>query len=217
MSARPPAPAWSAGIPAPTFILAFSVSVRKFARDGIARRALILNFFHKTTAEVRAQVSRSCEGRPYPSLLAKGIKGRFATLGARASRPQSRRLRAARPHPKPPSHKGGFVLLSLKQLFGFSVSKKRLTRRRKRSILVVKTNHQGGAASEPAEAIVPLDQPNQQHVPEPQQAAALAAFSFGIDKAKSRPLYAVARSLTFLGIPDTAGGRLRLGFPLSRE
>ena len=49
------------------------------------------------------------------------------------------------------------------------------------------------------------------------QAAVLPAFIFGIAKAKSRPLYAVARNLTFLGIPDTAGGRLRLGFPLSRE
>ena len=39
--------------------------------------------------------------------------------------------------------------------------------------------------------------------PEPQQVEVLAAFSFGVAKAKSRPLYAVARGLTFLGIPDT--------------
>ena len=55
----------------------------------------------------------------------------------------------------------------------------------------------------------PLDQPNQKHVPEPKQAAVLAAFSFGIAKSKSRPLYAVARSLTFLGIPDIVKTRLR--------
>ena len=41
------------------------------------------------------------------------------------------------------------------------------------------------------------------------QVAVLAAFSFGVAKAKSRPLYAVARSLTFLGIPDTVETRLR--------
>ena len=37
------------------------------------------------------------------------------------------------------------------------------------------------------------------------QAAVLAAFSF----AKSRPLYAVARGLAFLGIPDMVKTRLR--------
>ena len=41
------------------------------------------------------------------------------------------------------------------------------------------------------------------------QAEVLAAFSFGIAKAKSCGLYAVARSLTFLGIPDTVETRLR--------
>ena len=41
------------------------------------------------------------------------------------------------------------------------------------------------------------------------RAAVLAAFSFGIAKAKSRALYAVARGLTFLGIPDTVETRLR--------
>ena len=41
------------------------------------------------------------------------------------------------------------------------------------------------------------------------QAEVLAAFSFGIAKAKSRPLYAFARDLTFLGIPDTVEIRLR--------
>ena len=41
------------------------------------------------------------------------------------------------------------------------------------------------------------------------QAEALAAFSFGIAKAKSRALSAVARGLTFLGIPDTVETRLR--------
>ena len=41
------------------------------------------------------------------------------------------------------------------------------------------------------------------------QAAVLAAFRFGIAKAKSRPLNAVARDLAFLGIPDTVETRLR--------
>ena len=41
------------------------------------------------------------------------------------------------------------------------------------------------------------------------QVAVLAAFSFGVAKAKSRPLYAVARGLSFLGIPDTVETRLR--------
>ena len=41
------------------------------------------------------------------------------------------------------------------------------------------------------------------------QAAALAAFRFGVAKAKSRPISAVARGVTFLGIPDTVGTRLR--------
>ena len=41
------------------------------------------------------------------------------------------------------------------------------------------------------------------------QAEVIAAFSFGIAKAKSRPFYAVALSLTFLGIPDTVETRLR--------
>ena len=41
------------------------------------------------------------------------------------------------------------------------------------------------------------------------QAAVLAAFGFGIAKAKSRALYAVARGLTFLGIPDMVETRLR--------
>ena len=41
------------------------------------------------------------------------------------------------------------------------------------------------------------------------QAEVLAAFSFGIAKAKSRPINAVARGLTFLGIPDTVETRLR--------
>ena len=41
------------------------------------------------------------------------------------------------------------------------------------------------------------------------QAAVLDAFSFGVAKAKSRPLNAVARGLTFLGIPDTVETRLR--------
>ena len=36
------------------------------------------------------------------------------------------------------------------------------------------------------------------------QAEILAAFSFGAAKAKSCALNAVARELTFLGIPDTA-------------
>ena len=42
------------------------------------------------------------------------------------------------------------------------------------------------------------------------QAEVFAAFSFGVAKSKSRPLYAVARGLTFLGIPDTVETRLRL-------
>ena len=37
------------------------------------------------------------------------------------------------------------------------------------------------------------------------QAAVLAAFSFGIARAGFRPINAAARSLTFLGIPDTVG------------
>ena len=41
------------------------------------------------------------------------------------------------------------------------------------------------------------------------QAEVLAAFSFGIAKAKSRPFYAVARGLTFLVIPDTVETWLR--------
>ena len=41
------------------------------------------------------------------------------------------------------------------------------------------------------------------------QAEVLAAFSFGIAKAKSCALNAVARGLTFLGIPDTVETRLR--------
>ena len=41
------------------------------------------------------------------------------------------------------------------------------------------------------------------------QAAVLAAFSFGIAKAESCALNAVARGLTFLGIPDTVETRLR--------
>lgn len=54
-----------------------------------------------------------------------------------------------------------------------------------------------------------MDEPNQKHVPEHQQAAVLAAFRFGIAKAKSRPLNEVARNLNFLGIPDTVETRLR--------
>ena len=41
------------------------------------------------------------------------------------------------------------------------------------------------------------------------QAAVLAAFSFGIAKAKSRAPNAIARDLAFLGIPDTVETRLR--------
>ena len=41
------------------------------------------------------------------------------------------------------------------------------------------------------------------------QAEVLAAFGFGVAKAKSRPLYAVARSLTFLVITDTVETRMR--------
>ena len=41
------------------------------------------------------------------------------------------------------------------------------------------------------------------------QAEVRAAFGFGVAKAKSRPLYAVARSLTFLVITDTVETRLR--------
>ena len=41
------------------------------------------------------------------------------------------------------------------------------------------------------------------------QATVLAAFSFGIAKAKSCALNEVARGLTFLGIPDTVETRLR--------
>ena len=41
------------------------------------------------------------------------------------------------------------------------------------------------------------------------QAAVLAAFSFGVAKAKSRPIYAVARSLMLLRIPDTMETRMR--------
>ena len=41
------------------------------------------------------------------------------------------------------------------------------------------------------------------------QAAVLAAFRFGIIKAKSRPINAVARGLTFLRIPDAVATRLR--------
>ena len=41
------------------------------------------------------------------------------------------------------------------------------------------------------------------------QAEVLAAFSFGVAKAKSRPLNEVARGLTFLGIPDMVETRLR--------
>ena len=40
-------------------------------------------------------------------------------------------------------------------------------------------------------------------------AEVLAAFSFGVAKAESRPLNAVARGLSFLGIPDTVETRLR--------
>ena len=90
--------------------------------------------------------------------------------------------------------------------------KKRLTRGRKRPILVVKTK---AAKEEP-----PVSQPmplyhwtNQiksmfPNLSKP-QAEVLAAFSFGIAKAKSCALYAVARGLTFLGIPDTVETRLR--------
>ena len=41
------------------------------------------------------------------------------------------------------------------------------------------------------------------------QAAVLAAFGFGIVKAKSRPLDAVARGLAFWGIPDAVQPQLR--------
>ena len=41
------------------------------------------------------------------------------------------------------------------------------------------------------------------------QAEVLAAFSFGVAKAKSCALNAVARGLAFLGIPDTVETRLR--------
>ena len=41
------------------------------------------------------------------------------------------------------------------------------------------------------------------------QATVLAAFSFGVAKAKSRPLNAITRGLAFLGIPDTVETRLR--------
>ena len=42
------------------------------------------------------------------------------------------------------------------------------------------------------------------------QAAVPAAFSFGVAKAKSRALNAVARGLAFLEIPDAVETRLRL-------
>ena len=45
------------------------------------------------------------------------------------------------------------------------------------------------------------------------QAAVLAAFSFGVAKAGFRPINAVARSLTFLGIPDTVETRLHRFIP----
>ena len=90
--------------------------------------------------------------------------------------------------------------------------KKRLTRGRKRPIFMVKTK---AAKEEP-----PVSQPkplyhwtNQIRSMFPNlskpQAEVLAAFSFGIAKAKSRPLNAVARGLMFLGIPDTVEIRLR--------
>ena len=41
------------------------------------------------------------------------------------------------------------------------------------------------------------------------QAEVLAAFGFGVAKAESRAINAVARGLTFLGIPDTVESRLR--------
>ena len=41
------------------------------------------------------------------------------------------------------------------------------------------------------------------------QAEVRAAFGLGVAKAKSRPLYAIARSLTFLVIPDMVETRLR--------
>ena len=41
------------------------------------------------------------------------------------------------------------------------------------------------------------------------QTEVLAAFSFGVAKAKSRPLNIVERGLTFLGIPDTVETRIR--------
>ena len=41
------------------------------------------------------------------------------------------------------------------------------------------------------------------------QAEVLAAFSFGIAKAKSRPLSAVARDMTLLGTPDTVETLIR--------
>ena len=87
--------------------------------------------------------------------------------------------------------------------------KKRSTRGRKRSILVVPKSPKGGAAREPTDAVALLDEPDQKHVPKPQQAAVLAVFSFGIAKAKSCGLDEVARNLTFLGIPDTVETRLR--------
>ena len=37
----------------------------------------------------------------------------------------------------------------------------------------------------------------------------LTPFTFGVAKDESRPLNAVARNLTFLGIPDVAEPRLR--------
>ena len=41
------------------------------------------------------------------------------------------------------------------------------------------------------------------------QAAGLAAFRFGVAKAESRPINAVARGLAFLEIPDEVETRLR--------
>ena len=63
-------------------------------------------------------------------------------------------------------------------------------------------------ARAPTDAIAPQGKPNQKHVPEPPQAASRSPRGvrlWGVAKAKSRALNAVARDLRFLGIPDTVG------------
>ena len=46
------------------------------------------------------------------------------------------------------------------------------------------------------------------------QAEVLAAFIFGVAKAKARPLNAVARGLSFLGITDTVATRRAVSSPI---